>query len=121
MLPWTKWRIDSLTGLGVDGDERTPLPLLHLQQTLGAERPDGLADDGAGDAELVSQLALGRKRVARLELSRRDHLEDRIRDLVRQTRLAVDRLEDCGEAFAVGFGGDGPNLAGCAEPVDRLI
>ena len=82
---------------------------------LALQRPDRLADDGARDAELVSQLALRRKRVARLELVRGDRLEDRLGDLVRQARLAVDRLENCGE-FAVDLGVDGPNLAGCRKP-----
>ena len=71
LLPWTKWRIDSRTVLGVDRDDAHAAAAPHLEQALGRERAHGLADDRAGDPELGAQLALGRQRIARLQLDRR--------------------------------------------------
>ena len=81
-------------GRGVDRGDAQPAPGADLDHALRDERPHGLAHDRARDAELLAELALGRKPVADLEPSRQDRLEHHVRDLVGQARLARDLLEE---------------------------
>ena len=54
-------------GLCVDGHDAHAAAASDLEQALGVQGADRLADDGARDAELLAQLPLRRERVARFE------------------------------------------------------
>ena len=79
---------------GVDGGDAQAAARAHLDHALGGERSHGLSHDRARDAELLSQLALGRQAVADVEALREDRLEHHVRDLVREARLALDLVEE---------------------------
>ena len=97
-------------GLGVGGHDPHPAAALDLEQSARGERAHRLPDHRPRDAELLPQLALGGQRIARLEVVGRDHLEDRIGDLVRQPSIAFDGAKD-GRIVAVGTSFDPANLA----------
>ena len=48
---------------GTDGRDPQATTRAGIDDALAHERPHGLADDGAGDAELDRQLALGRQAI----------------------------------------------------------
>ena len=63
-----------------------------LEQAERDEPLDGLADRGAGDAELVAQLALGRQLRARRHLAVADLVDEDVADLLGD-RAPGDGLE----------------------------
>ena len=62
----------------------------HLDHPLRHERTHRLPDDGAGDAELLAQLAFRGETIAGPKAAREDRLEHHRRDLVGEPRLALD-------------------------------
>ena len=67
-----------------------------LEDPHHLQRAHGVADRAAADAQLRHQLALGRKKVARLQRALGDHAADLLGDLLVAADLA-DRLEPAGD------------------------
>ena len=79
--------------LGVDRRDTEPAPRAHLDHALGDECAHRFADDGARDAELLSELPLRREAVTHVEPIREDRLQHPLRNLVREARLSCDERE----------------------------
>ena len=92
---------------GVDGGDTQAAARAHLDHPLGGERSHGLSHDCARNAELLSQLALGRQAITDAEALREDRLEHHVRDLVREARLALDLVEEIRVVRALALGAHG--------------
>src|SRR6267154_254066 len=71
------------------GDKRTPAGI-RFDQALFSQGLDGFANGGAAHSKLLSQLAFGRKLVARFERALDDRVFDLLNDLLVKARRAYD-------------------------------
>ena len=83
-------------GCAVDRRDAEAAAGSHLDQALRSEHLDGLADDGARDAELLPEFALRGQARARCEAPGDDRLKHVVGDLVGQARVPRHLVEGRG-------------------------
>jgi hypothetical protein len=80
-------------GLGINHRDLDPAPDAHLKDPARVQCADGLTNNRARDAELLSELALGRERVAWLQVVLDDRPHDVVGDTVGEPGLGWESPE----------------------------